>query len=129
MTMIISFAIIIAQECHRVVFGNVFWVVLHERFDTVPQRWDCLDILVQAQYKAVLLLVVLHKLEWIIMDVAEQFDAWLNTPVVLKLVHERMAKEEPGFEATHVPVADGVAIDDLALRHVFADLARLLLVN
>src|SRR5271154_2343723 len=63
------------------------------------------------------------------MDIAEQFHTWLNTPVVLKLVHERMSKEEPGFEATHVPVADRVAVDDLALRHIFADLARLLLVN
>src|ERR1700722_13731868 len=129
MAMIISFAIIVAQECHRVVFGNVFWVLLDERLDAVPQRWDCLHILVQAQHEAIFLLVVLHKLEWIIMDIAEQFHAWLNTPVVLKLVHERMSKEEPGFETTHVPVADRVAIDDLALRHIFADLARLLLVN
>ena len=129
MAMVIAFAIVIAQECHRVIFRNMFWVLLHERLGAVPQCWDRLDVFVQAQDKAILLLIVFHKFEWVVMDIAEKLHAWLNTPVVLELVHEGMSEEEARLETTHMPVADGVAIYDLALGHVLAHFARFILVD
>ena len=63
------------------------------------------------------------------MDVAEELDTWLDTPVILELVHDRMAEEEAGFVSTHVPVADGIAIDDLPLSHIVTDSLSLLQVD
>ena len=127
--MIIAFTIIIAQKCHGVVFGNMFRVLLDERLDAIPKRRDCLNIFIQTQDKAILLLVVLHELERVVVNITEQFHTWLDTPVVLELVHEWMSEKEARLEATHVPVADRVTVNDLALRHVFADLACVVLVN
>lgn len=51
-----------------------------------PQGGDGLDVFVQAENEAVLLLVVLHVLEGIIMDVAEKFHTWLDSPVIFELL-------------------------------------------
>ena len=106
MAVIVAFAIVVAQKRHGIVLCNVLWVLLYKTLDAIPQGWNGLDILVQAQDKAVLLLIVLHEPKRVVMDIAEQLHTWLNTPVVLELVHERMTEEETGLEAAHVPVAD-----------------------
>lgn len=108
---------------------DVLRMILCELLDAVPQCWNGFNVFVQAEDEAVLLLVVLHESEWVIVDVAEELDTWLHTPVVLKLVHHWMAEEEAGFVSTHVPVADGIAIDDLPLSHIFTDSLSLLLVD
>src|SRR2546423_9335224 len=129
MAMVIAFAIIIAQKRHGIVCRNMFWVLLHKRLDAVPQRWDCLDVFVQAQHKAVLLLVVLHEFERIVVNIAKELHARFNTPVILELVHERMSEEEARLETTHMPVADGITIYNFALSHVFANFTRFVLVD
>ncbi len=129
MAVVVTFTIIVTQESHRVVLRNVLRVVLHEFLGAIQKCWDRLDVFVQAEDKAVLLLVVFHELEWIVVDVAEYLHAWLNTPVVLVVVHERVAKEEAGLETAHVPVADRVTVDDLPLRHVLTDFTGLVLVD
>ena len=129
MTVVVGVAAIVTQEAHRVPFCNVLWMLLHERLDAVPKRWNGLHVLVQAQNKAVLLVVVFHEFEGVIMYVAEQLDAWFHAPVVVKLVHQRVSEEEAGLEPTHMPVADGVSIDDLTLCHVFPDFSCLVLID
>ena len=106
MTVVVCLAIVITQETHRVISSDVLGVLLHERFRAVPQRWNRFDILVQAQHKAVLLLVILHVFEWIIVNVTKQLNARLNPPVVLELIHERMSEEEARLETAHMPIAD-----------------------
>ena len=127
--MVIAFTIIIAQKGHGVIVRDVLWMLLYEALDTIPKCWNRLHILVQTQDKAVLLLIVFHEPEGVVVDIAKKLYTWLHTPVVLELVHQRMSEEKARLKSTHVPVADGVAIDDLALRHVFTDLARLVLVD
>lgn len=104
-------------------------VLTHVGLDTVPQSWDRLDVLVQTQHETVLLLVVRHKLESIVFDVAEQLDARLDTPVPLVLEHERVLEEEARLVATHVSVADRITIDDLTPSHVLTNGLGLVLVD
>jgi hypothetical protein len=85
--MVVGLAIIIAEEAHRIILGDVFRVFLHEREHAVPQGRDGLDIFVQAEHKAVLFTTVLHELERVVAYVAEQLNAWLHSPVILEFVH------------------------------------------
>ena len=128
MAIIIGFTVVITQEVHRVIFGDMLRVSLDEFLSAIPQRRNRVSIFVQAQHKAVLFLVVLHELERIVLQIAEKLHAWLDAPVVLKLVHQGMAEEEAGLETTHMSITDRITIDNLALRHVLANLARLVLV-
>lgn len=129
MTVIIGVSTIITQESHGVSFNDVLRVCLHELLGAVPKSWDSLDVFVQTQDETVLLFVIGHEFESIVVDIAEQLNAWLNTPVPLKLLHQRVLEEESRFESTHMAVADGVSIDDLALSHIFTDLAGFILVD
>ena len=104
-------------------------VVLDELLDAVPKSRDGLDIFVETEHEAVLLLILGHEAEGVVVDVAEELDARLDAPVPLVVHHQWLAEEEAGLEAAHVAVADGVAVDDLALGHVLADLLRLVLVD
>ena len=108
---------------------DVLRVILDELLDTVPKSWDGLDVLVQAEDEAVLLPVFLHESEWVVVDVAEQLNARLHTPVVFEVHHHRMTEEKAGFIPTHVPVTDRVAVDDLPLPHVFTNSLCLFLVD
>ncbi len=129
MTVVVRGSAVVAQEAHRVAFGDVFGMRLGEVLHALPQRRDRLHVLVETQDEAVLLPVVAHVAEGVVVDVAEEIDARLHTPVPFELVHQRVAEKEAGFEAAHVSVADGVSVDDLPLRHVFPDRARLLLID
>lgn len=129
MAMVISLSTIITQKLHRVIFDNVLGMLLHESLRTIPQRWNGFHILIQAQHEAVLFLVVGHILEGIEANVAEEFDAWLHAPVPFELIHEGMPEEEPRFISAHVSIAHRVAIDDLSLRHISANLGCLVLID
>lgn len=129
MAFVVGVSSVIAQEGHRVVGGDVLRMRLDKLLGAIPQCWDGLDVFVQTENKAVLFLVVLHILERIVMNVTKQFDARFDPPVVFKLVQQRMAEKEAGFESTHVSVADRVTVDDLSPTHVLANSLRLLLVN
>lgn len=101
----------------------------HEFFGTVPECGDRLHVLVQTQDKAVLLFVVLHEFERVVMDVTEQLDTWFYPPVVFELVHERVSEEKARLEATHMPIADRVAVDNLPLGHILTNFSCFVLVN
>lgn len=106
MTFVVGLATVVTEEGHGVVCCNVLWMCFDELFGAVPQSWNCLDIFVQTQNKAVLFLVILHVSEWVIVYVAVEFDAWFNSPVILKLLEQWMTEEEARLESAHVSVAD-----------------------
>lgn len=129
MAMVVGLSVIVAEPLHRVALDNVLRVSRCEILDGVPESGDCLDVLVQAEGEAVLLLVLGHELESVIFDVAEELDTGLNAPVPLIVHHQRVAEEKARFITAHVPVTDGVAVDDLLLLHLLTDLGGLVLVN
>ena len=120
---------VVTQKAQGVVFFDMLRVLLHEFLDTIPKRWNGLDILVQTKNKTVFLALVFHLLEWIVVNVAEELNAGLYSPVVFELVHQLVSEEESRLEATHMAVADGIAVDDLALGHVLSRLLCLFLIN
>lgn len=128
-TVVIRFAAVIAEETKGVVFDNMLGVVLHEFLHTVPQSWDGLDVFVQTENKTVLLALLMHDSERIVVDIAEDLDTGLDTPIVVVVHHERLAEKEARLESAHVTVADRITIDDLTFPHVLAHLLRLLLVD
>lgn len=129
MAVVVGVATVVTQETHRVALDDVLGVILHELLRAVPEGGDGLDVFVEAEHEAVLLLILGHEAEGVVVDVAEELDARLDAPVPLVVHHQWLAEEEAGLEAAHVAVADGVAVDDLALGHVLADLLRLVLVD
>lgn len=94
MAFVISITPIVTQESHGIVWGDMFGMSLDELLGALPQRRNGFNVFVQAEHETVLLLVVLHVAEWVIMNIAEQFDAWFDSPVILELVEERMTEEE-----------------------------------
>ena len=129
MAVIVGFAVVVAQPVHGIAFGYVLGMFLHESLGTIPKRWNCLHIFVEADHEAVLFPIISHELERVVGDIAIQLDTWFNAPIPLIVVHDGLAEEEARLESAHVPVALGVSVDDLSLRHVFSDFARLLLVD
>jgi hypothetical protein len=129
MAVVVCLTAIVTEKLHRVVLDNVLREVLGKVLGSVPKRRDGLDVLVQAEGEAVLLLVVGHVLERVVFDVAKQLYARLHAPVPLVVEHQGMAEEEARFITAHVSVADRVTVDDLLLLHLLTDLGGLVLVN
>lgn len=129
MAVVVRLTTVVTEELHRVVLDDVLREVLGEVLGGIPEGGDGLDIFVQAESEAVLLLVLGHELEGVVVDVAVELNAGLDAPVPLVVEHQRVAEEETGLVAAHVPVADGVTVDDLLLLHLLADLGGLVLVN
>ncbi len=127
--MVVCFSLVVAQKFHRITFGYMLWMLLHERLDTVPQGRNGLDVFVQTQHEAVLLAMISHILERIVADVAVQLDAGFDPPIPLELLHQRMLEEEARFKSTHMPITDRVSVNDLPRRHILADPARLVLID
>ena len=129
MAVVVGVATVVGKEAHRVALDNVLRVVLHPLLGALPQSGDGLDVFVQREGETVLLLVVGHELEGVVVNVTEELDAGLNTPVPLVIEHQGVAEEEAGFVATHVSVTDRVSVDDLSGGHVGAHLGSLVLVD
>ena len=127
--MVVAVPLVVAEPRHTVVLGDVLRELAHEFLRRVPDRGDGLDVFVQTQHETVLLLVLRHEAERIEVDVAEYLHARLHPPVPLVILQQRLPVKEPRFEAAHVPVADRVAVDDLLLGHLFADLLGFFLVD
>jgi len=104
MAMVVVLAPIVAEESHGVVFDNVFREMLGEVFDRVPQGWNGLNVLVQAEDEAVFFAIVLHELERVVMNIAEELNAGLDSPVPFVVEHKGMAEEEARLVTAHVSV-------------------------
>jgi hypothetical protein len=126
---VVGLAVIVADELEGVILGDVLGEGLGEVLGGVPEGGDSLDILVQTEGEAVLLLVLGHELEGVVVDVAVQLDAGFYAPVPFVVEHQGVTEEEAGLVAAHVPVADGVAVDDLLLLHFLANTGGLVLID
>lgn len=104
-------------------------VVLHKLLGALPQSRNGSRVLVQAENEAVLFALLGHHTEGVVVDVAVELDGGLHSPVVFVVHHQRLAEKEARLEAAHVTVGNRVAVDDLALTHVLANLFGLVLVN
>lgn len=129
MALVVCVTSVVTQEGHGVVGVDMLWMVFDEFLCAFPQGGNGLDVFIQTQNEAVLFAIVLHELERIVVDVAEQFNTGFNAPVVLELMQQRVSKKEARFESAHVSVADGITIDDLPSAHILSDLLCLFLVN
>lgn len=129
MALVVVLAAIITEEAHGVTLGDMLGVVLHELLGAGPEGRNGIDVLVEGENETVLLVVLVHDAERIVVNIAEELDGGLNTPVVFVVHHELLSEEETGLESAHVTVADRVTVDDLALMHILANLLSLLLVN
>ena len=129
MAVVVCLSVVLADPLHRVALDNVLRVGGCEVLDGVPESGDRLDVFVQAEREAILLLVISHVFESVVVDVAEQLDAGLDAPVPFVVHHQWVAEEKARLVPAHVPVADGVAVDDLLLLHLLTDLGGLILVN
>jgi hypothetical protein len=78
MAMVVGLSTIITQETHRVVLGNMLRMSLHKLLGAIPQGRDGLHIL----------------LEHVIINIAEELDAWLNSPVPFVIEHQWLTEEE-----------------------------------
>lgn len=107
----------------------MFRVIVHELRHAIPEGRNSIEVFIQTQNKAILLVVFLHESERVKADVAEQFNAGLHTPIVLVVQHQRVPEEEPRFVTTHVSVTLGITVDDFPLAHVLTHLFRLLLID
>jgi hypothetical protein len=129
MALVVVLTTVITEETHGVIGRDMLGVVLHELLGASPEGRNGVDVLVKRENKTVLLVVLVHDTERIVVDIAEELDRGLNTPVVLVVHHEFLSEEETRLESAHVTVADGVTVDNLSLVHILTDLAGLLLVN
>jgi hypothetical protein len=121
MAKVIGVSFIVREEAHVVALGDVLRELGHKLSDGLPESWDGFLVLVEGEGEAVFLLVVLHVEERIVVDIAEELDIRLNTPVVFVILEEFVFEEKAGFEAAHVAVGDGVTVDDFTLSHILAD--------
>lgn len=120
---------IVTQETHGVALDNVLRVRLHEFLRGLPQSGNRVHVLVKTQYETILFLFVGHELERIVINVAEQLDAGLDSPVPFVIQHRLLTEEETRFESAHVAIADRVPIDNPSLFHILTNLRRLVLIN
>ena len=129
MAMIVRFSTIFTEPTQGVTCCHVFRMLFHIGLCAVPKGLNRLDIFVETQHETVLLAVVGHKLEGIVADIAEKLDTWLYAPIPFVLIHDRLPEEETRLEATHMPIANRVPINDLLFSHFFPHLGRLVLIN
>ena len=127
--LVVGLTAVLTDKVHGVAAGNVLGMVLHKLLDAIPQGRDRLVVLVQTDDKTVLLVVFLHKAEWVMAHVAEELNAGLHAPVVLVVHHERMAEEEAGLVAAHMAIALRITVDDILATHLLSHRSGLVLVN
>jgi len=84
---VVALAAVVGEEREAVVRDDVLRVGFHEALDRVPERGDRLDVLVEGEDEGVFLLVIGHKLERVIFDVAEELDGGFHAPVPLVFLH------------------------------------------
>lgn len=129
MAHVVGLAAVVGDEVHEVVAVDELWELRGEVLDGAPEGPDGGLVLADGEDEAVLLVVDLHELEEVVLDVAEQRDVVVDSPVVLVLVEELALPEEAGLVAAHVSVRDGSAVRDVLLSEGLAGLVELVHVD
>ena len=84
---------------------------------------------VEVDGEAVGLVAVLHKAEDIIVDVAEEVNLWLNTPVVLHVLEGGVVVEQTRVPAAHLVVAQHVRVLDVVFLEDICALAEQIIID
>ena len=129
MTPVVIHTPIITDKAHRVSGSNMLGMISNKILDTIPQRRNCLRVLVQTQDEAILFVALLHDTKRIKRNITKQTDTRLDAPIVLVVLHQRMPIKEASLEPTHESIALRVAVDDLSRAHVLSNLLGLALVD
>lgn len=98
---------------HGIVFMDVFWMSSEELDGLGPQGRDGFGGVEKVDVEAVGLVVVLHVSEDVVVDIAEEFDVGLYSPVVLGVLEGRVAVEHATVPTAHLMVADLAGILDV----------------
>lgn len=109
-----------SASVHRVVL-EVFGMCFGEAQGFGPEGGDGFGVVVEVDGEAVGFVVVLHVAENIVIDVAEEVDFGLHSPVVADVFQGRMVVEHAAVPATHLVVGEhGAVLDFLLLEHLTA---------
>lgn len=127
--LVVGLTAILTDKLHGIATGNVLGVGLQELLHAIPERGDGVDVLVQTDNKAVLLVVLLHEAERVVANITVELDAGLHAPVVFVVHHQRVAEEEARLVAAHVAIAFRITVDDLLATHLLSRLFGLILVD
>ena len=114
-------ALAVDKPAHRVVVVEVLGVGGEEFERLEPEGGYALGAVVEIYVEAVRLVVVGHVAEDVVVDVAEELDLRLDTPVVLRVLERRVMVEETAVPAAHLVVRDTVCVLDVIF---FQDLGR-----
>ena len=129
MAMVVCFSTISTKPIHGVAFCHVLRMFFHVSLCAVPKGLNRLDIFVETQHKTVFLAIISHKFKWIIADIAEKLNTWLDAPIPFVIIHDGLPKEKPRLKATHMPVADRVPINNFLFSHLLPHLGSLILID
>lgn len=79
----------------------------------LPQARDRILVLVQRDDKPIGAVVVLHDLERVVRDVAQELDVGFDAPVVLVRVEKRVFEEEAGLVPAHFALCQPLLVSRL----------------
>lgn len=127
--LVVGLTAILTDKLHGIATGDVLGVGLQELLHAIPECGDGVNVFVQTDDKAVLLIILLHEAERIVADITVELDAGLHAPVVFVVHHQRVAEEEARLVAAHMAIAFRITVDDLLATHLLSRLSGLILVN
>jgi hypothetical protein len=94
MALVVVLTAIVTEEAHGVTLSDVLGVVLHELLGAGPESRNGVNVLVEGENETVLLVVLVHDAEGIVVNVAEELDGGLDTPIIFVVHHELLSEEE-----------------------------------
>lgn len=107
--------LIIRDPLQHVIFVQVRGIRGHELLGLGPEGLDGLRSVVEVDSEAVGLVVVLHIPEHVVIDVAEELDLGLNTPVVTIVLQRRVFVEHAAVPTAHLVVRHLRGVLDILL--------------
>lgn len=96
--------LLVCEPVERVVGMLVLGVLSQELFSLGPQGRDRLRRIVEVDGEAVSLVVVLHKAEDVVVDVAEEVHLGLHSPIILHVLQGGVFVEETAVPSAHLMV-------------------------
>lgn len=105
LAIVIRSSLLICQPLESIWLGLLVLVLGQELDCLRPETRDRFWAVVQVDGESISLVIIAHEAEDIIVDIAEEVNVWLHTPVVLHVEQCRVLVEQPTVPATHLVVA------------------------
>ena len=115
LAVVLRAALGVDEPLPRVLFVQVLRVRGHELLRFGPEGGDALGRVEEVDGKAVGLVVVLHVLEDVVVDVAEEVHVGLHAPVPPRVLQRRVVVEQAAVPPAHLVVGHLVAVLDVLL--------------